>query len=595
MTGNTIAGQATVERYFSQLRKWQYLSVPTDNTQTVKAAWQEGATMISQNPAAGFGMQITQFTGGTGLGFDAFSPGGPSVKTYNPATDNYTGITNTTNPIKTTGGYMAFVRGDRLSLGSPATTTNPTTLRTKGLLYTGTQPVINAGANLFAGIGNPYASGVTISDLVMTGLVGTTPARGTIYVWDPSLPGSFGLGGFQTLTFNSGTAVYDATPGGGLFGATCNRLESGQAFFTRGGGAGGTLTFSETAKATGSSLVSFTGSHTGMAATLRIHLYAKSIGNTALVDGTLTYFNEDFSDGTDGMDASKLTNTGENLGIASNGATLAVDYRSMPDNNDTIFLSSKNLKAAKYKFQIFAADLALAGREAFLEDKYLLTKTPLYLTDTTDADFEVINVPGSYAADRFFITFKYTAPPVAITDLTAVRLPAKTAEIKWKAQNEAAIARYETEHSLYGTDFRKLGATAAHNNAGGNAAYSFTDLSASAEENYYRVKGIAENGEIFYSGVAKLEALPGKSLITVSPNPVTGKTIHLVMSGQLPGAYSLRLINDAGQVIYTGVVQLNTNFQNFDIALNKTTAAGVYTLFIHRDNGKNLSLRVSIN
>ena len=41
MTGNTITGKVTVERYISARKAWRLLSVPTNTTQTIQQAWQE--------------------------------------------------------------------------------------------------------------------------------------------------------------------------------------------------------------------------------------------------------------------------------------------------------------------------------------------------------------------------------------------------------------------------------------------------------------------------------------------------------------------------------------------------------------------------
>ena len=63
MTGNTITGNVTVERYISAHKAWRLLSVPTNTTQTTQQAWQEGCG-ANLDCVAGFGTQITG-AGGT--------------------------------------------------------------------------------------------------------------------------------------------------------------------------------------------------------------------------------------------------------------------------------------------------------------------------------------------------------------------------------------------------------------------------------------------------------------------------------------------------------------------------------------------------
>ena len=155
MTGNTITGKVTVERYISAHKAWRFLSIPTNTTQTVKQTWQEGCgANLSCN--ANFGIQITG-AGGTAAGFDVYTST-PSMKTYNSATNSWVGIANTnTATIKATDGYMTFIRGDRTANAFNSTPTQ-TVLRTKGSLYTGDQAPIPVSAGKFAAIGNPYAS-----------------------------------------------------------------------------------------------------------------------------------------------------------------------------------------------------------------------------------------------------------------------------------------------------------------------------------------------------------------------------------------------------------------------------------------------------
>ena len=52
MTGNTLTGKATVERYISARKAWRFLSVPTNTTQTIQQTWQEGATSTGSEPCS---------------------------------------------------------------------------------------------------------------------------------------------------------------------------------------------------------------------------------------------------------------------------------------------------------------------------------------------------------------------------------------------------------------------------------------------------------------------------------------------------------------------------------------------------------------
>ncbi|WP_202552451.1 hypothetical protein, partial [Ginsengibacter hankyongi] len=227
MTGNTITGKATVERYVSAHKAWRFLSIPTNTTQTVRQTWQEGAASSSSNPAPGFGTQVTG-AGGTAAGFDLYSPL-PSVKTYNSSSNTWVGISSTANTIKATDGYMVFIRGDRTvtAISAPATAT---VLRTKGNLYTGDQTPVTVSAGKFTSIGNPYPSAIDMRNITKTGV------KDFFYVWDPALAGTYGFGAYQTFS-NNGSGNYVITPGGGSYGSVgsfSNYIASGQAFFVQG-------------------------------------------------------------------------------------------------------------------------------------------------------------------------------------------------------------------------------------------------------------------------------------------------------------------------------------------------------------------------
>ncbi|MEO6489504.1 MAG: hypothetical protein ABIO04_06160, partial [Ferruginibacter sp.] len=190
---DVITGEVMVECFIPAAKAWRFLSIPTNSTQTIHQSWQEDQTANSTS-LSGFGFHITSNRSTwASEGFDVQTPGGPSVKTYNSTTGGYDGITSTFNPIKFSGGYMCFIRGDRtVNMFNQAPTT--TILRTKGELYTGTQPVINVPAGLFSAIGNPFASAIDFSKVEKTGGI-----QDVFYMWDPNLSFGYGYGAFQTF------------------------------------------------------------------------------------------------------------------------------------------------------------------------------------------------------------------------------------------------------------------------------------------------------------------------------------------------------------------------------------------------------------
>ena len=407
---NIISGDVSVERYIPiHSKAWQLLSTPitASSTQTVKQAWQDTATLANQNRYPGFGTQLTSNRAGAATqptpGFDAYTAAGPSIKVYNRSTGGYTGLNRTDTVISNPKGYMVFVRGDRgaTTLASPVTAT---VMRTKGTLHTPANPpvTINLPSTGFESIGNPYASAINFRQLSFSGGV----QQDFFYLWDPKLttgPSSaWGLGGFQTFSWNG--SGFDVTPGGGSFSGSNRNIESGQAFFVNAPFNPGTVSFTEACKVSGSYDVNRV--PVQPVKQLRTNLNVITQSGNILLDGNLVRFNRNWPDAVDIYDAVKLNNSGENLGLYRDGKILSVESRMPISRGDTIFYHTGLLKLQQYELEIIPEQIQNPNLEAFLEDKFLQTSTPVSLVNTTKYTFSVINDPGSYEPGRFYIIFR---------------------------------------------------------------------------------------------------------------------------------------------------------------------------------------------
>lgn len=523
---NTIVGSTTVERFIPLHSKaWQFLAVPASG-QTVNAAWQEGNTPLSTALNPGYGTLITSNYAGTG--FDIIGGSGPSMMTYDSTAKTFLGIPNTTIPVYNRKGYMLFVRGNRTAttVSGPTTSAN---LRTKGTLFTPATPppVINLAANTFESVGNPYASAIDLTALNLTGGV-----QDVFYVWDPKLttaPSAYGFGAYQTFTRNG--AVYDVTPGGGSYASgTSKTIESGQAFFVRAPSAPGSITFTENCKVSGSSDVNRV--PVSNESQLRTNLYVITGNGRVLLDGNLVQFHQSYSGKTDMEDALKISNTSENLGISSNGNILVVERRKPVQRTDTLFYNLGKVRVKQYQFELIPRAIAQEGLEAFLEDKYLGTRTAINLRDTTLVTFNVINVPGSYATDRFRLVFN----------------------VSKKSREDLPV--------------RDIAETGRNNDISGKG-----NLAA-------EIDGQHNSGSI-----------PG---ISVYPNPVENKNIQVQFVSPEPGRYTFQLLTKAGQQVYFGTELLQGKNTGIQIQLDRSTPAGVYLLIITSAAGNKISQNVLI-
>jgi len=405
-------GRFIVDRYLpvgmNHGKSWQFLAVPTNGGQTVKQAWQEGATVPNQNLVPGYGTQLTSnLPGALGLGFDVFTAPGPSIKTF--ANGLWNGIPNTTTtPIYNPKGYMVFVRGSRADTTVNATTSS-TILRTKGKVFDpigNPVPSVTVSPNGYTSIGNPYASAIDFTQFTLSG-PGVPDVDNVFWVWDPLLGGTYGLGGYQMISGNNGD--FYPTPGGTLnypSGVRCTQIQSGQAFLMHSTlpGAGGTFSFSENNKVAGSSNT-FRPIVNQNRQYLRISLQTSAATNNRMIDGVVVAFNTRFINEVDYNDALKMANSYENFSLLRNGVRLSLEARKNVTKKDTIFLSLTNLRRQDYQLSFVPENFSRAGINAKLVDRFLNTIQDISVSDSTKIIFSVNTTPGSYASDRFYIIF----------------------------------------------------------------------------------------------------------------------------------------------------------------------------------------------
>ena len=578
VTGNSISGKATVERYINtgvgHIKGWQFLATPTQG-QTIFQSWQEAGTT-----PAGYGTIIT----GTGSGFDITTTT-PSMKYWDPtigSIGNWNGVSNTAGLLNDQRGYMLFVRGDRTvtTLAAPA---NQTNMRTKGTLYqpNNPPPVTNVASGKYVSVGNPYASTISLDFMKNNGLFVNT--NNDAVVWDPLLYGSYGFGGYQTLAAASN---YEPTAGGTSYyaaGISSPFIQSGQAFFVLSSGSPGTVTFTEACKKDTNRLVNRL-TDAGSRQYFRAGLFT----NTGMVaDGNAVVFDNSYANAVDADDAIKFLNSGENFMISRENKKLSVEARSIPQIKDTIFYSLSNLRKQPYHLRFAPKNMQAGDLKAYLVDKYLHTSTELNLADSNFIDLDINTDTLSSAADRFFVVFeKITIVPVTITSISANRNADKTIMVKWKVENEININNYSLERSADGQNFTGITSRNPLANNGSAAAYQYNDANPNNANNFYRIKAIGLSGQVQYSAIVKVAPLQETASVLVYPNPVENKTINIHFVNQVAGTYILQLTNKLGQEVYSGSIEIDDANITRSIILDKSIAVGNYQLCIVDANAK---------
>lgn len=600
--GGVGTGRFIVERYIptatgsapNHTKAWLLLAVPVNgDNQTINAAWQEGQAPLVVG-ANNLGTIITNNVAGTG--FDIVGGVGPSMKTYQSVGGTWQGISATNITHYDQRGYMIFVRGDRNAQAYNAAPT-VTTLRTKGKVFepnSNTPPTTNVGANLFASVGNPYASQIDLTSpgVNITGNGGNL--QDVFYVWDPRAGGIFGYGLFQTFT-RSG-ATYNVTPGGGTYpSGTCKTIESGQAFFVHTSGGTGSIAFNETAKSTGTNLVTRVSPAVLNTPSLRNRLYAVDASGTArMVDGVLNEFNASFSNTIDKDDAIKMANTVENLFIARNNKSLSVERSKFPGRNDSIPYHIGQLFAGQYRFEFIPKDIPGAvAMPAYLLDRFLGTYTPVSMRNTTTTiDFVVGTNPASYAADRFVLVFRMKRQFIPIaTRLEAIKGQSGNT-LQWTTEGSELEGEFEIERSEDGINYSVVNTVKVSD--GNN--YSWIDANPLNGANYYRVHNPDPANKSSYSNMARVMAGAVDQAISIFPNPVTGNVVNLGLRQVPAGDYELRILNNAGQVVVKQQLNIiSTGTENKKIMLPSSVASGIYRLEIQGGKGIIFSDQLLVN
>ncbi|MCP9751955.1 hypothetical protein [Ferruginibacter sp. HRS2-29] len=581
-------GRFIVERYIptnTHGRAWQFLSTPTTGSQTIREAWQENNAPMA-NAKAGFGTLIYSPYGTAG-GFDN-TGASANLKRYLPLVDQWdNGPASTSEPVNDPKGYMLFVRGDRTSTQTHNNPSSATVLRTRGQIYApGNLPgEVVTEPGKYQSVGNPYASSIDIRALLKTNLTDE------IYIWDPTLGGSFGFGKYRTLTVVGSN--YEITPTGGVYPVDIvNRLQSGQAFFIKAQtGLVGKIAFSEAAKTDSSRLVNRGGSGEEVEL-LKINLLEKIPGGeNTLLDGAMAIFGN-YSRNYDNNDGQKIPGTNENTSFRAGNSLAAVERRPSPENNDTLHLELTGTRQVAYQWQLDTRNMLLPGRTAWVYDRFLQLKTPIDLNGQTLVDFVVTADPLSSARDRFKIVFnrQIAGPtPVTFVSVTATRNAERSIRVQWKVENELNITGYTVERSADGQHFTGI-LTA---DASGISTYQKDDLGPLAADNYYRIKATGPGGAITYSNIVKVAAINLPSSITIAPNPVENKTAQLRFVNQPAGNYQVKIFNKIGQVVFDQQVKVSGGNFLKKIELGNIVA-GSYSVLILNTRGELMSQEILV-
>ncbi|HRN80199.1 MAG TPA: hypothetical protein PKY29_06755 [Ferruginibacter sp.] len=580
ITGGDITGNVTVERFINtgpgaseHGKSWQFLATPTTG-QTIYQSWQENGST-----PPGYGTIIT----GTGTGFDITTQL-PSLKSYDPSTNAWVGVTNTNNPVVNKNGYMLFVRGDR-SVVTHNGTPNNTNMRTRGVLFTPNHPPdqITVLPSQFQTFGNPYASRMEFNKV----WAASSGIQDVFYVWDPMLNGTYNLGGYQTI---SGITGYIPTAGYATSyypaGVPSPYIESGQAVFVRGTATGGYVQFNEGCKAPDSRLVHRAA--TGRNPSGRSMWFTTLVSDAGKVaDGNIAVFGTGLGNDLNEYDAIKIRNEGENISLFRNGELLSVEARNPIRGSDTLFYHIERLRPQTYTLIIYPSQMP-AGTQARFVDQMNRTATRLRISDTNFISIQIYPSQQSEQSRRFYVVFNNGERPGNIFSIDALKQENHHL-ITFADTEQDKVEKYELEYAYNNGTFIQFKSLLPENPSG---TYSILHQPTQLGKYKYRIKINAKDGAVYYSEEVTLEN-DAQTVLTIYPNPVTDGWIHARIQNAPNGRYEWKLMHSNGTQVTAGkeFLQGNTKFLRVNIS---RTLPGVYQLLCVHETGKAFTTSVVV-
>ena len=303
--------------------------------------------------------------------------------------------------------------------------------------------------------------------------------------------------------------------------------------------------------------------------------------DTILADGNACVFGAPYANAVDNDDVRKSNNIGENFGILRNSITLVIEGRQPVVTKDTIFYRLWNTQQIKYMFKMVPSNFNIPGLTITFEDSLLpANNVQLSTTDTSRVFVTFTSAAGSQAQTRFRVTFKVNSTlPVHFSSFSATPQNGKVG-LLWKVEGEKDINKYDVEYSQDGKSFTKLSSVEAKGNNALSIAYNYLHENPSKGINFYRIKSIEKSGQFIYSSVVKVDLNEQISNFQVFPNPVKGQQLNLRFGNKPEGNYTVRLLNQMGQVLLNKYIQHPGGSGQYSIPLNATFTNGIYGLEI---------------
>lgn len=307
-------------------------------------------------------------------------------------------------------------------------------------------------------------------------------------------------------------------------------------------------------------------------------------GSPVLMDGTLSFYDNQYSNEVNQQDARKMFNPGENWGMLRHTQTLIVERRQDISGPDTVFFKMWNMRIITYRLEFSAKYFEGSEVTGRLYDKYLDKYTDINLEGTTHVDFSVTSDANSKRSDRFTLYFDKEKPkPMAFTD-AAASLQGNNILLQWATINEKKIRSYTVENSTNGYRFTETPLVSDAVNTP-VAGYRQIVANPSSRMNYYRIRANHEDGSVTFSEVLSIEVPTKQSIISMFPNPAPSSNIRLRLTQVPVGKYSINIYNSFGRVVHSQKETMNSQSGNIILNNRQSIPDGLYRVEIIGPDG----------
>lgn len=319
---------------------------------------------------------------------------------------------------------------------------------------------------------------------------------------------------------------------------------------------------------------------------LDTRLYSINGSTNNFADANVVVFDNAYSNAVDGDDATKLANSGENLGILRDNQVLVIEARQSITNRDTIFYKMWNMLQQNYRLEFVPNELNIPGLSAVLQDAFLNTNTNIDLSITSNYNFIVNASPASSASNRFRLLFVQSTPlPVNFISIVANRF-GNNIKVDWQVAEERSILKYEVLRSVDGRNFSSVGIIPAN---ASTFNYSWIDWNITMSTFYYRIKTIGISGDEKYTQIVKVTVGKQSQGFSISPNPVESGIVNLQFNQQPAGNYQVRVFNLNGQAILNQQIKHTESNSLQLIKLPESLSTGIYKVEV---NGNNMNATI---